>query len=943
MRILIFNWRDIKNPLAGGAEVLTHETARRWVQQGHEVTLLTSRFSAAPAEEVVDGVRIVRCGNAWTVYWQAARCYRQRFRGRCDVVIDEVNTLPFFTPWYVREPVVMHFNQMAREVWFYECAWPLNVLGYLLEPWYLRVYRQIPAVAISRSSRHDLLRLGFDQHRVDVIPLPMCPYQPTDNNGREPEPTLLFVGRLKRSKRVDHAIRALAVVRRRHPRAKLWVVGGGDASYRRALERLAARVRVSKAVEFRGQVSEADKRHLMHRADVIVVPSVREGWGLIVSEAHSQGTPAVVYPVPGLVDSTEHQVTGLICNRPTPDALAAQVQELLENPSLRARLTGRSVAAAPISWDLTAARYLDLLQRRLGQAGSRTPLGQISIVVPAGYWDGRSLGCLQNIARVTTSLGAACELITVELKGQASLAEALVAQGAPRERIRTVPVDPCLGEAFALMTAAPAAAGDLLLYVHPNLDMPVGELERLLEAWLRRPTDVLVASRRHGEVWRRPWLWRGLSHAYHRMVRRLFGVDVGDAQTSVKLFRREALARVLPRVVVKGYAFDIEVLAVAHRLGYTIAIHPIRLRHQAPQRRAHVLDMFHLLMDTLAIWYRMSVLRYYDRPQVPAGRLPSVSVVIPCKGPNPYLTECLTACAALDYSADRIQVIVLPDAPCAVPFPPVQVIPTGPAGPGRKRDLALAHCTGELVAFIDDDTVPRRDWLRQAARCFEDPRIAAVGGPAPTPASDSLAQVASGQVYSSWLVSGTQLYRYFPAAGRWVDDYPSCNLFIRRDVLQQAGGFDTAFWPGEDTILCSKITHDLGRRLWYDPDVVVYHHRRALFRPHLMQIRRYAEHRGYFAKRFPATSLRVRYFLPTALVLALVLGAAAALAWPAARLPYAVFVTAYLGSAFLWGMLSLNFRMAVLVWAGIVVSHWTYGIYFVKGLLANTMVEEGRA
>ena len=944
MNILIFNWRDIKNPIAGGAEVLTHEVARRWVAQGHQVTLVTSRFPSSLAQETLDGVEIIRRGNSWTVYWHAYRVYREQFHGRCDLVIDEVNTIPFFTPWYAREPILMHFNQMAREVWLYECWWPLGLVGYLCEPWWLKLYRQVPAVAISRSSRHDLLRLGFDQHHVDVIPLPTKPYRPGHHNGRESDPTLLFVGRLKRSKRVDHAIHALVRIRRQWPTAKLWIVGDGDAHYRHALVNLVKRLRLTYAVTFFGQVSETEKQRCMQRAHAILVPSVREGWGLIVSEAHSLGTPAIVYPVPGLVDSTEHQITGLVCDRANPSALATQVAELLQNRALGARLAHPShPTLPPATWDDTAAHYLDIVQRRTGQLLTPAMFDRVSILIHGSSWDGQTRSSLEEVARVSSRLGQSCDIVIVGRPGGTAMAQLLERLEVPASRIRTVPYDPFLGEAYALITGFRETSGELVLYLHPNLDIPPGQLSRLLDAWRRRPADVVVASRRHDRSWRRPWVWRSLSNAYHGFVRWLFGVDMGDVQTSIKLFRRSALERVLPRLVIKEYAFDAEVLAVAHRLGYTIAIEPIRLHQQVPQRRAQLLDMFHLLMDTLAIWYRYRWLKYYDRPLVLPIRTPTVSIVIPCKHPSPYLTDCLAACLAQDYPSESVQIIVLPDEPCHLVNARVHVVPTGPVGPGKKRDLALAHCTGEIVAFIDDDTVPRRDWMRNAVRWFEDERVAAVGGPAPTPATDSLRQVASGQVYSSWLVGGTQNYRYYPAPGRWVDDYPSCNLFIRRSVLQEVGGFDTTFWPGEDTVLCSKITHKLGKKIWYDPDAVVYHHRRPLFRDHLRQIGRYAEHRGCFAKRYPSTSLRLRYFLPTCLVGFLLGGGIMAVVWPAWRLTYVVVIGAYVGAAMLWGMLSLNLRLAGFVFLGIVASHLIYGVFFLKGLLSKALPEEARA
>lgn len=331
MRILILNWRDPKNPRAGGAEVLTLTMAKRWVAQGHHVTWFSGQFPGGAPEETVDGIRFVRAGGPWTVYWQAFRFYRRAGRGAFDVVLDEVNTMPFFSPWYVRGATVLHFNQLAREVWFYECHLPMAMFGYLWEPLWLSTYRRRPVIAISESGKRDLIHLGFQAERITVIPMgatgiPVLPPVP-----REPVPTILFVGRLKRSKRVDHAVRALARLRA-VPNARLWIVGGGDASYRRALERLVRRLGLQERVIFHGSVSEIDKHRLMQRAHVLVVPSVREGWGLVVSEANHWGTPAAVYPVPGLIDSTQDGVTGVVCRAQSPAALAEALSRLLGDP-----------------------------------------------------------------------------------------------------------------------------------------------------------------------------------------------------------------------------------------------------------------------------------------------------------------------------------------------------------------------------------------------------------------------------------------------------------------------------------------------------------------------------------------------------------------------------------------------------------------------------------
>src|SRR3989339_437338 len=269
----------------------------------------------------------------------------------------------------------------------------------------------------------------------------------------------------------------------------------------------------------------------------------------------------------------------------------------------------------------------------------------------------------------------------------------------------------------------------------------------------------------------------------------------------------------------------------------------------------------------------------------------TVSIIVAVKGDNPNLRECIESCLRLDYP--DFEILVLPDNVVTLNYPKTRVIPTGEVTPPIKRDLALAQARGEIVAFLDDDAYPAESWLSMALKHFTDPEIAAVGGPAVTPETDSLMQKASGRVYSSYLMSGHYVYRYLPRPRRFVDDYPSCNFLVRKSILLELGGFNTKFWPGEDTFLCLKIVRDLKKKIICDPEVLVYHHRRGLFKGHLKQIANYALHRGYFVKRFPETSFKFTYFLPSFFVLGLFFGRVVSLLNPALIYPYFLLLSFY--------------------------------------------------
>ena len=311
-----------------------------------------------------------------------------------------------------------------------------------------------------------------------------------------------------------------------------------------------------------------------------------------------------------------------------------------------------------------------------------------------------------------------------------------------------------------------------------------------------------------------------------------------------------------------------------------------------------------------------------------------VSILVAVRESNDRLKECLARCLRLTHR--DIEILVLPDSAFVHDDPRVRVIPTGPRLPADKRDTGARHAQGEILAFLDDDAYPAEGWLDSATAIFaDDPQVAAVGGPAVTPPDEPFRRRASGLVYESMAMSGPQRFRYLPDRRRIIDDYPSCNLLVRKEVFFRLGGFRTDFWPGEDTVLCLGIVKGLGLKIVYDPAVLVYHHRRPLFGPHLRQIASYATHRGYFVKRYPQTSRRWPYFMPSLFVAFLVAGP---FFLPADL--FLVLLAAY-GVAVLLG--SLRGRrpgLIALTVLGTVASHLTYGVYFLRGLFAPRLKEE---
>ena len=329
----------------------------------------------------------------------------------------------------------------------------------------------------------------------------------------------------------------------------------------------------------------------------------------------------------------------------------------------------------------------------------------------------------------------------------------------------------------------------------------------------------------------------------------------------------------------------------------------------------------------------------------------TVSIIIAVKAYCGNLKECVSKCLELDFK--DYEILILPDssftAQGLLSHPRVRIISTGRVTPPKKRDMGVKQAKGEILAFLDDDAYPVKEWLKEAVKIFKESNdIGCVCGPAITPQDDSILQKGSGLVYSSLLVSGNHIFRYIPKGRKEVFDFPSCNFLIRKDLFNQVGGFDKPFWPGEDTFLCLKVL-DTGKKMIYNPKVLVFHHRRSLFKAHLNQIKSYALHRGYFAKKYPKTSLRVEYFIPSVFVISLLIGGFLSLFSLFFKLIYCSILTIYLvlvlGSSLLLisrekENLISKVRLSFLAISGIFLTHVIYGLYFIKGVLAKKMREE---
>jgi glycosyltransferase involved in cell wall biosynthesis len=366
VHVLVLNWLDRGNPAAGGAETHLHETFGRIVTAGWQVTLVSSGWPGSTSRAELDGIRIHRVGTRLTYPVPAVRHARRLLReGDVDLVVEDLNKAPLFTPTWSRRPLLLLVHHLFGGTVFQEAGLHLALPTWLLEKPIPSIYRDVPVVAVSESTRDDLARRGMDRGRITVIPngIDVGAFRPAPPGGRFEEPTALYLGRLKKYKRVDLVLRAVARVRDEHDLPlTLLVAGKGDHRERLEAEAEALGL-VPDGVRFLGYVDEDRKRELLARAWVHCLTSPKEGWGIANLEAAASGTPTIASDSPGLRDSVVHGTTGFLVPHGDTAALAHGLARLVRDPDLRDRLgRGGRAFAAGFSWERTAGRMMEVMQ-----------------------------------------------------------------------------------------------------------------------------------------------------------------------------------------------------------------------------------------------------------------------------------------------------------------------------------------------------------------------------------------------------------------------------------------------------------------------------------------------------------------------------------------------------------------------------------------------------
>jgi glycosyltransferase involved in cell wall biosynthesis len=372
VNILLANWQDLANPYAGGAEIHLFEIFRRLVVRGHRVRMVCSGWRGGASQASIDGISIHRVGgrDSFALLGRSA-VQRAIAAERPDILVEDINKLPLFLTVGTHLPFCAIVPHLFGTTAFTEASWPVAAIVWAAErplPW---AYRRAGFHAISESTRDDLVARGVRPDRIRVIHpgVDSKHFTPGPPGRRSATPSFLYVGRLKRYKGIEFALRALALARRQRPDLRLEIAGTGD--HRLELEKLVASLDLGRAVVFHGFVSEERKIDLMRSAWANIFPSPKEGWGITVIEAAACGTPSLASDSPGLRDSVCHGETGFLVPHRDIHGLASRLLELAGSPPLVARLGDRARRFAErLTWERTATETEQHLQDII--AGSAT-------------------------------------------------------------------------------------------------------------------------------------------------------------------------------------------------------------------------------------------------------------------------------------------------------------------------------------------------------------------------------------------------------------------------------------------------------------------------------------------------------------------------------------------------------------------------------------------
>ncbi len=372
--ILIMSWRGPGHPQYGGAEIVTHQHAKAWVKSGYQVTLVTSIYKNGKKEEFLDGVKIIRLGssnlNLQIIITPLTACWWYLFKNKdkYDLVFDHFHGWSFLTPLYIRTKKIGFIHEIAGGVWLHNpLHWPFNIIpaliGIYTEKIIFKLYKNIPFITVSKSTKKSLIDLGLPKKNINII-----------NNGvlinkikikhKEKDPTLIFLGALSKDKGIEYALKVFASISKQDKNYQFWVVGKGEENYLTHVKKELSRDIPKDKLKYWGFVDEKKKFKLLAKAHLLINSSMKEGWGLVNIEANSVGTPVVGFNVPGVRDSVQHNSNGLLVKNGNTDRMSKVILELMNDSKDYQRLQKNAISwSQKFDWESSTKKSLNFIEQ----------------------------------------------------------------------------------------------------------------------------------------------------------------------------------------------------------------------------------------------------------------------------------------------------------------------------------------------------------------------------------------------------------------------------------------------------------------------------------------------------------------------------------------------------------------------------------------------------
>ena len=368
-KILVLNWRDIKNPKSGGGDIVIHRIAKYLVDNGYEICLLCSSFPNAKKQEVIDGVKVIRSGSEYFLPITGFMYYLKNLKRKPDIIFEVINVIPWFLPLYSKIPQIAHIHQTQTQqrqnskstATSSEANVIIRLLVYFFEKLIPIFYRKIEFVTLSNSIKNDIASLGLREKMIHVVSPGIDEIKQNTSVKKNEKPTIVYVGRLKKYKGVQYLIQSLHEIIQVVPDTQLIIIGKGD--YENKLRKQISKYNLELHVQLLGYISKDEKNDILQSAWMLVIPSLNEGWCIPVIEAGSLGTPTIGFDNGGLNDSIQNNVTGLLVESENVKELTEKIMELISNEDLRNKLAKNAQNfSTKFFWPQQLKKYLKIIE-----------------------------------------------------------------------------------------------------------------------------------------------------------------------------------------------------------------------------------------------------------------------------------------------------------------------------------------------------------------------------------------------------------------------------------------------------------------------------------------------------------------------------------------------------------------------------------------------------